>query len=217
MGMTATFLPKPIAGINGSGMHTNFSISKNGKNLFYDKKEKAQLSNFGWEIVSKILNHANDICLILNSSVNSYRRLDPHFEAPNEIKVSETDRGAMIRIPIFNERSARIEIRSVAPDANSYLIMYALTKTALEGETKKENFDKRERTSYLPSNINVAIKQFRTSDFISKILGEEFKEKFVELKQAVADRSSVELGTRVKNGEVIYHHEVYNQIIWNSF
>ncbi|MCS7093037.1 MAG: glutamine synthetase family protein [Patescibacteria group bacterium] len=217
LGMTATFLPKPITGINGSGMHTNFSISKKGKNLFYDEKGRGKLSNFAWAVISRILNHASDICLVLNSSVNSYRRLDPHFEAPNEIKVSETDRGAMIRVPIFNERSARIEIRSVAPDANPYLTMYVLTKVALEGEMKKENHEKRERVNYLPSNIHVAISQFRRSKFIDKILSQEFKEKFVSLKQAAANRSPVDLGTRVKNGEVLYHHEVYNQVIWNSF
>ena len=129
MGVTSSFLPKPIVGINGSGMHTNLSISKNGKNLFYDKKGKATLSKLGWEIIDRILHSANDICLILNSSVNAYRRLDPHYEAPNEIKVSETDRGSMIRIPLFNERSSRIEVRSVGPDANPYLVMYSRHQT----------------------------------------------------------------------------------------
>lgn len=217
MGLTATFLPKPIVGINGSGMHTNISVSKNGKNIFYDKKGRGQLSKFGWEAVDRILTSANDICLVLNSSVNAYRRLDPHFEAPNEIKVSETDRGSMVRIPIFNEKSARIEVRSVAPDANPYLMMFVLAKTALEGPVEKEDPKKRARISYLPSKINVAIKQFKNSDFVTKILGEEFKKKFVDLKQTAADRSPDELGTKVKNGEVLYHHEVYNQLIWKDF
>jgi len=81
----------------------------------------------------RILANANDICLILNSSVNSYRRLDPHFEAPNQIKVSPSDRGSMIRIPIGNEKSARTEVRSIAPDANPYLAIYTLFRTGLEG------------------------------------------------------------------------------------
>ncbi len=217
MGYTATFLPKPIVGINGSGMHTNFSIAKSGKNLFYDKKGENQLSKFGWEIVNKILGSANDICLILNSSVNAYRRLDPNFEAPNEIKVSPTDRGAMIRIPIFNERSARIEIRSVGPDANPYLLIYTLIKTSFEGKLRILDKNKKLRTSFLPSNINIAIDQFRRSVLTDKILGEELKERFTKLKEKAANRSPVELGTKVKNGEVWYHHEVYNQVMWNNF
>jgi glutamine synthetase len=82
MGMTATFLPKPLMGINGSGMHTNFSLSKNGKNIFHDLKGQDGLSKIGWEFINRILNHAPEICLILNPSVNAYRRLDPAFEAP---------------------------------------------------------------------------------------------------------------------------------------
>lgn len=217
MGMTATFLPKPITGINGSGMHTNLSISKSGKNLFYDKKSNSQLSQFGWEVVKRILTSAGDICLVLNSSVNSYRRLDPHFEAPNEIKVSEVDRGAMIRIPLFNQRSARIEVRSVAPDANPYLVMYALIKTGLEGSIEKEDKNKRQRIKYLPGNIYTAIQQFRQSEVVTRLFGNQLKKKFVELKQSVANRSPTELGEKVKNSEVLYHHEVYNQMLWNDF
>jgi glutamine synthetase len=88
MGLTATFLPKPFVGINGSGMHTNFSLSKNGKNIFFDAKGEEGISSTAWDFVSRLLNHAPEICLILNSSVNAYRRLDPHYEAPNQIKVS---------------------------------------------------------------------------------------------------------------------------------
>jgi len=80
-----------------------------------------------------ILYHANDICLTMNSSVNSYRRLDPAFEAPNEIKVSSVDRGAMVRIPIGNEKSARIEVRTVAPDVNPYLSLYSILKAGIDG------------------------------------------------------------------------------------
>ena len=102
LGMTASFLPKPVVGVNGSGMHTNVSVSKNGKNLFWEPKGQEQLSAFGWKFVDRILTHGNDICLMLNSSVNAYRRLDPHFEAPNQLKASAIDRGSMIRIPIGN-------------------------------------------------------------------------------------------------------------------
>lgn len=96
MGMTASFMPKPISGINGSGMHMNISLSKEGKNLFYDGKGQDNLCTKAWEFVDRILNNANDICLIMNSSVNAYRRLDPHFEAPNQIKSSAVDRVSMV-------------------------------------------------------------------------------------------------------------------------
>ncbi|MEK7597356.1 MAG: glutamine synthetase family protein, partial [Patescibacteria group bacterium] len=217
MGMTATFLPKPVMGVNGSGMHTNISIFSKGKNLFHDKKGRGQLSDLAWKFIDKILSNANDICLILNSSVNAYRRLDPHFEAPNEIKVSEIDRGAMIRVPLHNEKSARIEVRSVGTDANPYLLIYSLIKTGLEGEVEKVDKDKRPRARFLPSDINTAINYFRQSELVEKILGEEMKKKFIDLKQKAADRSPVDLGTKVKNSEVIYHHEVYNQMLWNDF
>jgi glutamine synthetase len=217
MGMTATFLPKPVAGINGSGMHTNFSLGKNGKNVFYDAKGEAGLSKIAWDFINRLLNHAPELCLMLNPSVNAYRRLDPHFEAPNQIKVSPIDRGSMIRIPVGNEKSARIEIRSVAPDANPYLVLYAVLKTGLEGKPLQKDESKRDRLRFLPDNINDAIKLFKSSEFISEILGEENKEKYVSYKQAAADRSPKELGTLVKTSEIIYHHEVTNQVLWNHF
>ena len=139
LGMTASFLPKPVVGVNGSGMHTNVSVSKNGKNLFWDPKGEEKLSTFGWKFVDRILTHGNDICLMLNSSVNAYRRLDPHFEAPNQLKASAVDRGSMIRIPIGNERSMRVEVRSVAPDANPYMVMLLRSsRPDLEGETAQD-------------------------------------------------------------------------------
>jgi len=140
MGLTASFLPKPVVGVNGSGMHTNVSISgKDGKNMFWDPKGEEKLSKTGWAFVDRVLSEGNDICLILNASVNAYRRLDPHFEAPNQIKASATDRGSMIRIPIGNEKSMRVEVRSVGPDANPYMALYSIFKTGLEGETSKIN------------------------------------------------------------------------------
>lgn len=215
MGMTACFLPKPIVGINGSGMHTNFSLAKNGKNIFYNVKGKEGLSETAWDFIYKLLNHAQEICLILNSSVNAYRRLDPHFEAPNQIKVSPIDRGSMIRIPVGNERTARIEVRSVAPDSNPYLTLYTIMKTGLEGKRLKPT--ERERTRTLPGNIYDAIRLFKESNFVEKILGEANKRKYLKFKQAVADRSPKELGTRVKTTEVVFHHEVTNQSLWNNF
>jgi len=217
MGATACFLPKPFVGINGSGMHTNISLSKNGKNLFYDKKGEHGLSKVGWDFTSKILNHANEICLVLNASVNSYRRLDPNFEAPNQIIVSPTDRGSMIRIPLGNEKSARIEVRSVGPYANPYLVAYTLLRAGLEGEKLVEETDKRPRTRFLPGTINDAIRHCKPSEFVKKILGEQIKTKYVNYKQETASRCPSDLGTSIKNGEILYQHEVTNQVLWNDF
>src|SRR5712675_2680477 len=107
MGMSASFLPKPVVGVNGSGMHTNVSVSKGKTNMFWDAKGEEKLSKLGWDFTDRILTAGNDICLVLNPSVNAYRRLDPHFEAPNQLIASPVDRGSMIRIPIGNERSMR--------------------------------------------------------------------------------------------------------------
>jgi glutamine synthetase len=216
MGFTASFLPKPVVGVNGNGMHTNVSISKGGKNLFWDSKGEEKLSKMGWAFIDRILTHANDICLMLNASVNAYRRLDPHFEAPNQIKASPTDRGSMVRIPIGNEKSMRVEVRSVAPDANPYMVMYSIFKTGIEGETANiKNLRQAER--YLPDNIYKALEDFRKAAWTTKLLGKDVKARYADLKQASADRCPRMLGTFVKAPEVQYHHDVYNQFLWNLF
>ena len=218
MDLTASFLPKPVAGVNGNGMHTNMSLAKNGKNLFHDRKGQDGLSRLAWDFIQRILANANDICLILNSSVNSYRRLDPHFEAPNQIKVSASDRGSMVRIPIGNEKSARIEVRSIAPDSNPYLAIYALIRTGLEGPLGGDESDgKRQRTRFLPDNIYDAIRMFKTSKFAQQVLGADVHEKFAELKLASAERCPKALGTRIKRSEIQFHHEVTNQYLWTQF
>jgi glutamine synthetase len=216
MGFTACFLPKPVVGVNGNGMHTNVSVSKDGKNIFWDAKGEEKLSKTGWAFLDRILTHGNEICLMLNASVNAYRRLDPHFEAPNQLKASPVDRGAMIRIPIGNEKSMRVEVRAVAPDANPYMAMYAVFRTGLEGETSKiKNLRQAER--YLPDNIYTAMDEFRKAPWTTKLLGEDVKKRYADLKQASADRCSRQLGTFVKAAEVQFHHEVYNQFLWNLF
>jgi glutamine synthetase len=216
MGLTASFLPKPVVGVNGNGMHTNVSISKGGKNLFWDAKGEEKLSQLGWSFVDRILTHANDICLMLNASVNAYRRLDPHFEAPNQIKASATDRGSMVRIPIGNDKSMRVEVRSVGPDANPYMVMYSVFKSGIDGQTAKiKNLRQAER--YLPDNIYTALEHFRDSSWTSKMLGGDVKARYADLKQASADRCPRLLGTFVKAPEVQYHHDVYNQFLWNRF
>ena len=216
LGMTASFLPKPVVGVNGSGMHTNISVSKEGKNIFWEPKGEEKLAPFAWEFVDRILTHGNDICLFLNSSVNAYRRLDPHYEAPNQLNASAVNRGAMVRIPIGNERSSRIEVRAVAPDSNPYLVMYSIFKSGLDGETSKiPNLRSAER--FLPDNIYTALENFRNSTWVTKMLGEDVKGRYADLKQASADRCPRLLGTVVKPAEVQFHHEVYNQFLWNQF
>jgi glutamine synthetase len=216
MGFTASYLPKPVVGINGSGMHTNVSVSKGKTNLFWDEKCDEQLATFGWNFLDRILTSALDLCLIFNSSVNAYRRLDPHFEAPNQIRASAVDRGAMVRVPIGNHRSMRTEIRAVAPDANPYLTLYGIFKTGIDGEISKDK-NLRAGGRYLPDNIQKAIADFESSAWIARILGKDVQGRYAELKQAAANRCPRELGTVVKGSEVQYHHEVYNQSLWNMF
>jgi glutamine synthetase len=218
MDMTASFLPKPVVGINGSGAHTNISVGRKGKNVFYDAKGQDGVSKLAWEFIDRILNVGSDICLVLNPSVNAYRRLDPHFEAPNQIKVSPIDRGSMIRIPLGNQKSARIEVRSVGPDTNIYQTLYTLFRTGFEGpngDPKDEG--KRTRTRFLPDNIFKAIEAFKQSDWTRELFGPAVHEKFAEIKLAQAERCPKALGTRVKVSEVQFHHEVTNQYLWNMF
>lgn len=213
--MTASFLPKPVTGVNGSGMHTNISVSRNDTNVFYDAKGVDGLSAAGWNFVDRILSNGQDICLILNASVNSYRRLDPHYEAPNQIKASAIDRGSMVRIPLGNERSARIEVRSIAPDANPYMAIYTFLKTGLEGPLSEGNI--RQQQLLLPDNIYDAIQLYRSSNFAAELLGEAVHARYAELKETSADRCPRRLGTLIKQSEVQFHHEVTNQFLWSSF
>jgi glutamine synthetase len=218
MGLTASYLPKPMAGVNGNGMHTNLSLSSKDKNLFYEKDGKEGMSPLAWDFVQRVMANAQELCLILNPSVNAYRRLDPHFEAPNQIKVSPTDRGSMIRIPLGNEKSARLEVRSVAPDTNPYLNLYGILRTGLEGPAAEpEEGSKRPRTRFLPDNIQDAIRFFKGSKFLLDILGEEVHAKYAELKVLQAERCPKALGGQVKACEIQFHHEVTNQFLWNQF
>jgi glutamine synthetase len=216
MGLTASFLPKPVVGVNGSGMHTNVSVSKGGKNQMWDPQGEEMLSKFGWDFVDRILTHGNDICLVLNPSVNAYRRLDPHFEAPNQLIASAVDRGSLVRIPIGNERSMRVEVRAVAPDANPYMVLYSVFKTGLDGSIA-EIKNLRSAKRFLPDNIYDAMANFRKAGWTTELFSEEVKERYLDLKQASADRCARLLGTVVKVPEIQFHHEVYNQYLWNQF
>ncbi len=122
----------------------------------------------------------------------------------------------MVRVPIGNSKSMRVEVRSVAPDANPYLVLYSLFKTGIDGSTSSvQNLRQAER--YLPDNIYDALADFRSAEWTTKILGDDVKGRFADLKQAAADRCARQLGTYVKGPEVQFHHEVYNQSLWNLF
>jgi glutamine synthetase len=216
--MTASFLPKPVTGVNGNGMHTNLSIARSGKNLFFDAKGSDKLSKLGWQFIDRILASGQEICLLFNPSVNAYRRLDPHYEAPNQIKASAVNRGAMVRIPIGNEKSARIEVRSIAPDANPYLALYAAIRTGLEGPLGEDDAEtRRSRTKFLPDNIYDAIRLFKGSKFMADVLGPDVHERYIAVKTMQADRCPKALGSRIKASEVQFHHEVTNQYLWSMF
>ena len=200
------------------------SLEKDGVNLFYGKDGEYRVSETANKFLTGILYYAKDLCLVMNASVNSYRRLDPKYEAPNEIKASGVDRGAMIRIPLGNEKSVRIEVRTVAPDANPYLLIFSLIKAGMKGmEAGKEKFDKMKKivgsggVKKLPSNIYTALDCYARSKFMIDIMGKRNHKKYLDLKKAVADRSPKELGTRVKAHEILYHHEVTNQMLWSDF
>ena len=142
--------------------------------------------------------------------------LDPHVEAPNQIKASATDRGSMVRIPIGNEKSSRVEVRSVGPDANPYMVLYSVFKTGLDGKIADiPNLRQAER--YLPDNIYTALEDFRAGDWTTEILGADVKARYADLKQASADRCPRLLGTIVKPSEIQFHHDVYNQLLWGQF
>jgi len=203
-------------GVNGSGMHTNVSVSKGSKNQMWDPAGAEKLSKFGWDFIDRILTVGQDTCLIFNASVNAYRRLDPHFEAPNQIIASAVDRGSMVRVPLGNERSSRVEVRSVGPDANPYMVLYSVFKTGIDGAIDPTP-NLRSAKRYLPDNIYDAMANFRKSEWVTTMFGEHVKEQYAELKQGSADRCSRLLGTIVKVPEVQFHHEVYNQYLWNQF
>ena len=201
-----------------SEIYSALGLQKQGKNLFYDAKGQDQMSKPAWSFIERILASGQEICLVLNPSVNAYRRLDPHYEAPNQIKASAVNRGAMVRIPIGNAQSARVEVRSIAPDANPYLAIFTMFKVGLEGPIEAANGDKkRDRTKFLPDNIFDALRMFKASKVATDLLGETVHKKYADLKLMQAERCPKSLGTRIKIPEIQFHHEVTNQYLWSQF
>ena len=123
----------------------------------------------------------------------------------------------MVRIPTGNERSARIEVRSVAPDANPYMVFYTLARTALEGTTNTSIDDAKGGTKTLPDNIGTAIQSFAGSEYTRSLIGEAVQGKYADLKQMSADRCAKALGSIIKVPEIQFHHEVTNQYLWSDF
>ena len=136
-GLHATFMPKPIYGINGSGMHTHMSLFSGGTNIFYDAKAEGQLSETCLNYIGGILRHAKGFCAITNPLVNSYKRLVPGYEAPTNIAWSEKNRSPLVRVPAARGTGTRIELRMPDPSCNPYLALAVMLRAGLDGIEKK--------------------------------------------------------------------------------
>ncbi len=196
----ATFMPKPIAHINGSGMHTHLSLfTTDGENAFYDGTDEFDLSSVAYKFLAGILDHARAITAVANPTVNSYKRLVPGYEAPVYIAWSDVNRSALVRMPATRAPAAsRIELRSPDPSSNPYLAIAVMLHAGLDGierdleapDPVRENiyeFDEAKREEYgietLPANLGDAIDALEADDVIWNALGNHVAEKFVEAKR----------------------------------
>jgi len=201
-GLYATFMPKPLFGVNGSGAHTNISlIDENGNNLFFDKNEEFELSHIARYFIGGIFKHIDAITAIANPTVNSYKRIVPGFEAPVYVSWAVKNRSALIRIPQANEKTKRIEFRSSDPTANPYLLFTVILKAGLDGINNKidpgepanevnifeenEKFPNKFRT--LPATLKEAIEALKKDDVIIEALGSQIAQKYIEAKEAEWD------------------------------
>ena len=197
-GLHATFMPKPIYGINGSGMHCNTSLMDNdGKNVFFDSTTPNKLSNTCEKWIDGILTHARGFALITNPIVNSYKRIVPGFEAPCYIAWSDSNRSTMIRIPAARGNRTRAEVRSVDVAANPYLACSALLRAGLDGidgncshfspvhtNLFKRNQEERDSLGIkaLPADLHEAITCFKEDALINEAMGTHISDKLVEAK-----------------------------------
>ncbi|AOW81052.1 glutamine synthetase [Halodesulfurarchaeum formicicum] len=196
----ATFMPKPIAKVNGSGMHTHLSLfTEDGENIFHDGDDEFGLSERAKHFLGGILEHAPAITAIANPTVNSYKRLVPGYEAPVYIAWSGVNRTALVRIPAARHPAAsRIELRSPDPAANPYLAIAVMLHAGLDGMEKeieapdpvRENiykFDEEKREEYgietLPENLGQAVDALEEDEVVQEALGEHVTEKFIEAKR----------------------------------
>ncbi len=197
-GLHATFMPKPKCGVNGSGMHINISIKKDGKNIFDDPADKDGLSNEAYHFIAGIMKHIDSITAITNPIVNSYKRLVPNYEAPVYIAWSAANRSPLIRIPSERGNSTRIELRCPDPTANPYLALAVCLAAGLYGiKNKLKPVDRvdanvfelseTERLSKgikrLPANLNEAVQCLENSEFIRNVLGEHISHRYIKAKK----------------------------------
>ncbi len=199
-GLYATFMPKPIFGINGSGMHTHQSIFKGDRNLFFSPKGEYHLSDFARHYVAGILRHIREITAVLNQWVNSYKRLVPGYEAPVYISWGQKNRSALVRVPRYRqgrEKSTRIELRSPDPVCNPYLAFSAMLAAGMKGVKEKyalpspveENIyemtplDRHHlEIGTLPGDLFEAVQELEKSDLMRETLGEHVFNKFIDNK-----------------------------------
>jgi glutamine synthetase len=201
-GLHATFMPKPVAGINGSGMHTHLSLFKNGDNAFYDERAEYQLSGTALQFIAGLLDHAEAIVAITNPIVNSYKRLTPGFEAPTNIAWSAANRSAMIRIPARRGIGTRAELRMPDPSCNPYLALTAMLAAGLDGiEQNLEppppiqrniyHMSVRDRRKHkikeLPGTLREAVRNLKKSRLMKEALGEHIYDHFLTAKDLEFD------------------------------
>jgi glutamine synthetase len=197
-GLHATFMPKPIFGINGSGMHTNVSLYKDGKNAFYDENDPLKLSQEAYWFIGGIIKHIKAITAITNPLVNSYKRLVPDYEAPVYIAWSARNRSPLIRIPAAKGEATRLELRSPDPSCNPYLAFAVILAAGLDGiknkiqpppptdknifrMTREERI--KEGIESLPASLEEAINEMEKSELIRETLGEHIFTKYIEAKR----------------------------------
>lgn len=199
-GLYATFMPKPIAGINGSGMHVHMSLADvtTGKNLFYGEGDERGLSDLARSYVAGLLEHAPGMCAVLAPLVNSYKRLVPGYEAPVYISWGQTNRSALVRVPRITRgrtQATRIELRCPDPSANPYLAFAVMLKAGLDGikrgltpppaaEEDLYHIDPRSRSlQTLPGSLGEALKELERDEVVQSALGPHIFERFLEAKQ----------------------------------
>ena len=196
-GLHATFMPKPKSGINGSGLHINMSMRKDGINIFHDSKDPAGLSKEAYWFIGGLMKHMKAICFITNPVVNSYKRLVPGYEAPVYIAWSARNRTPLIRIPDTRGDAVRIELRSPDPSANPYLALAVCLAAGLEGIQNEimppksvdcniyemsEEERKASGIEMLPGSLLEAAREFEKDAFIQSVLGEDLSKKYIEAK-----------------------------------
>lgn len=179
-GLHATFMPKPVFGVNGSSMHTNMSLLKNGKNSFADKQDKYGLSTEAYQFIAGILAHMKGMMAITNPIVNSYKRFVPGFEAPMYLNWSTASRSSLIRIPEIRGEGTRVELRCPDSACNPYLTLAVCLAAGLDGIQK--GWMPSDRIERLPKDLGEAIRELEKDYFIQEILGKHVTERYLEEK-----------------------------------